>query len=82
MQGLWIDGRRPKSKKEVREVAEEAPERIRVEATSRFGNEYDGPLTGLGVFASVSFVGPDPHTKRNFYGTVSNTDGPKGFVVK
>lgn len=82
MQGLWIDGRRPKSKKEVREVAQSAPERIEVEATSLHGNEYGGKLTELGVFASVSFVGPDPYTSRKFYGTISNTDGPKGYVVK
>ena len=82
LQGIFIDGRRPKSKKEVREVAKSAPSRIEVEATSAFGNEFGGNLTELPVFASVTFVGPDPYQKRDFYGTVSNTDGPKGFVVK
>jgi hypothetical protein len=100
-QGIYIDGRRPKSKKEVKEavaavMAYEAaikpgngsaafivalaihgrtrPTRVRLEATSFFGNEYDGPVEHApdGLYF---FVGPDPHTKRNFYGQVIVKDG-------
>ena len=79
MQGIYIDGRRPKSKKEVKEAVQAGQlDRIDIEATSWFGNEYGGPLTvlvaqavnkGLGV-DTIYFVGPDPHTKRNFYGSL------------
>jgi len=79
MQGLYIDGRRPKSKKEVKEAVQaDQLERLEIEATSWFGNEYGGPLTVLVAQAvnekaapeTIYFVGPDPHTKRNFYGSL------------
>ncbi len=86
-QGLFINGKRPKSKKEVREHidqaynpgliemlgATEAGEylhSLHVEATSFFGNEYDGPLSNNAITNPITFVGPDPHTKRNFYGRI------------
>ena len=78
MQGLRIineEGKlvRPSSKKQVREtLAARGPEAIYVEATSVFGNEYDGRLD-LNGGARVTFVGPDPHTSRRFYGTLTNT---------
>ena len=70
MQGVFIDGRRPRSKKEVKDTIAADPVRVSVEATSVFGNEFDGTVTDLKDGASVSFVGPDPYTKRNFYGTI------------
>ena len=70
MQGIFIGGRRPKSKKEVKEVALTNPEKISIEATSFFGNEYDGSLLDM-PDGTVTFVGPDPYTLRNFYGTLA-----------
>ena len=78
MQGIWIrhnvgsnstPWRRPKSKKEVR-----------FEGTSFDGRDYDGPAEDLPKHMAVHFVGPDPHTKRNFYGTASHAGGK--WVVK
>lgn len=75
MQGLIVKGSRPKSKKEVKEVAAANPNDIYVEATSVFGDEYDGNLESMPA-GTVTFVGPDPYTKRNFYGTlVKSEDG-------
>lgn len=68
MQGVYVNGRRPKSKAEVRRVlAEKGPRAVRLEATSLFGDEYDGPLSEA-PHKTVPFVGPDPRNKRSFYG--------------
>ena len=79
MQGIFIiEGgveRRPKSKKEIRETA---PEQVLIEATSLFGGEYAGRASH--VVGKVYFVGPDPYTKRNFYGTIERVGGK--VVVK
>jgi len=86
MQGIWIDDaetgrrRRPKSKKEVRDTLTTEPERVSFEGTAFDGSDYDGPAEGLPASAAVHFVGPDPFTKRNFYGTASHAGGK--WVVK
>jgi len=87
MQGIWIQEtlsyhvRRPRSKKEVREVVAAEPQRVIVEATSMFGNEPEGPANELENGTTVSFVGPDPYARRNFYGQIiKTTDGR--LVVK
>lgn len=68
MQGIFIAGRRPESKKQVK-AAVMGGEHVSLEATSIFGNEYGGPVTSApdGVYY---FVGPDPYTKRKFYGQI------------
>lgn len=77
--GQWV---RPKSKKMLKEVlAEAGPDGVKIECTT-FGSERTYRLAELAPFCSVTFVGPDPYTDRRFYGTISNTDGPKGFVVR
>lgn len=81
MQGLYVDFKRPRSKKQVREAIASDPHRVGIEATSFFGNEFDGNAADLPTGSTVSFVGPDPHTKRNFYGQlIHTTDGR--WVVK
>lgn len=71
MQGLYINYRRPKSKKEVIEAVKANPSSVSLEATSMFGNEFDGPITEMPDNTSATCVGPDPYTKRNFYLTIS-----------
>ena len=76
MQGLFIQGRRPKSKVEVKRLlADTGTDGISVEATSMFGNEYDGPLSEAPENTTIHFVGPDPYTSRKFYGTITLTNG-------
>lgn len=75
MQGIFIEGRRPKSKKAVREAIAADSRTVRIEATSWFGNEYSGPASNLPSNYTVHFVGPDPHTKRSFYGTLKWKNG-------
>lgn len=74
MQGIFINGSRPKSKKAVKEAIASGTGRVRVEATSWFGDEYDGPVEDMPM-GKIGFVGPDPSTKRNFYGTITRTAG-------
>lgn len=89
MQGIYIltaEGWvRPRSKKQVREIAAEHPERVEIEGTSIFGNEYSGLLSDWPGGRPITFVGPDPYTKRNFYGTIDKlaptAKVPSGFKV-
>jgi hypothetical protein len=67
MQGIYINYNRPKTKKEVLAAVKASPESVSLEATSLFGNEYDGPITEMPVNKMVFVVGPDPYTARNFY---------------
>lgn len=73
MQGIWINGSRPKSKKAIKEALI-AGDEVSLEATSVFGNEYDG-LVADAPEGNYTFVGPDPHNKRNFYGTMTVRSG-------
>lgn len=69
-QGIYVGRGRPTSKKMVKEAVEKDPSKVIVEATSIFGNEYDGRLSEMPITRSVTFVGPDPYTSRKFYGTI------------
>jgi hypothetical protein len=73
MQGVWINGSRPKSKKAIKEALL-AGDEVSLEATSVFGNEYDGLVTDA-PDGNYTIVGPDPHNKRNFYGTMTVRSG-------
>ena len=75
MQGLFIHGKRPASKKAVKEALHTAPDTVSIEATSVFGNEYDGPADLLSEGVSITFVGPDPYTSRKFYGVIKKQGG-------
>lgn len=77
--GIFVNGKRPKSKKEIKESLETGT--IRFEDTSVFQDSFPTPWDGtVCLKGSVStsmpenrayaFVGPCPHTKRSFYGTI------------
>lgn len=74
MQGIWIDGRRPASKKAIAAAVADNPDRVTVEATSLHGGEYNGPASGIRRGSKVYFVGPDPFRSRKFYGTILRDD--------
>lgn len=74
MDGIFIHGRRPKSKKEVKMAVENEPDTVRIECTSAFANDYDG-VVGEAPDGSYAFVGPDPYRARNFYGTITVVGG-------
>lgn len=85
MQGIYVQSEvggnyhRPKSKKQIKElIAAGELHRVYAEATSMFGNEYNGGLDQAPA-GTITFVGPDPYYKRNFYGNI--TVRPDGSVI-
>lgn len=70
MQGIFVHGARPASKAAIRRAVAADPSSVRLEATSMFGNEYDGPVSSA-PDGSYLIVGPDPYSRRNFYGKVT-----------
>jgi hypothetical protein len=77
--GIFINGRRPKTKKEVREACADPGVSVVLENTSLFRNPFAGPLT-TAPDGTYHFVGPDPYTSRKFYGTI--TVAPGKITVK
>lgn len=75
MQGLYIKFRRPKSKAEVRRTIQAGNAAdLSLEATSLFGDEYDGSVVDA-PDGEYHFVGPDPYNSRKFYGTLTVAGG-------
>lgn len=74
MQGIFVNYKRPTSKKQVRELVALGSTAVRLEATSLHGNEYDGPVADA-PDGTYYFVGPDPYTKRSFYGSITVRGG-------
>lgn len=67
MQGIYITGRRPKSKKELREAIA-GGSTVYIEGTDWFGRDYSGDVENMPEGQTIYFVGPDPFTARKFYG--------------
>lgn len=72
--GVFVDGKRPTSKKQVREAIKDNPARVVLEATSWFGNEDSGNLAEI-TNGNYYFCGPDPYTSRKFYGQIIKAGG-------
>lgn len=84
MDGIFIDGVRPRSKKQVKETAIADPRRVAIEGTSMFGSPYSGPVAEAPQ-GEYHFVGPDPYRDRRFYGTIAvivGADGDREVRVK
>jgi hypothetical protein len=83
MQGVRDrSGRRFQSKKALKERAQDYGDdsgTFDLEATSVFGNEYDGPIENA-PNGTYYVVGPDPYTSRKWYAQVIKTDS--GIKVK
>lgn len=78
--GRQLGWRRPKSKKEVRELVKSGNlDCVKVEATSLFGNEYGGLLSEAPTSADITWCGPDPYLKRSHYGNIKY--GANGWAV-
>lgn len=68
MDGIWIGHKRPKFKKNVIEEIEKNPGNVRLQKTTLGSNESI-PIDQLSR-GTYRFVGPDPYSKRVFYGTI------------
>lgn len=69
MDGIYLEGIRPKSKKAVREMVASNPHGVHIECTSMYGG-FSGAITKMANGDRKTFVGPDPYKKRDFYGTI------------
>lgn len=85
MQGVFLFGRRPKSKAEIRRfLSQEAPDLfgLVIEATSIHDDEYDGSLHNADKRETFWVVGPDPRNKRAFYGVISYSSTKERWVIQ
>lgn len=74
MQGIYVNFQRAKTKKALKEAVADPVAHVALEATSMFGNEYDGNLLDA-PNGRYSVVGPDPYTDRRWYATITVADG-------
>ena len=66
--GIYLsNGRRPKSKKEIKETVASGGKVI-IECTSMFGG-YGGDVK-YAPDGTYTFVGPNPYNARKFYGNI------------
>ena len=72
---------RPKTKKELKELVAKDPANIQLEATSQFGDEFDGSLSRAPI-RSYYVVGPDPRHNRSWYAEIIWSDKRKNWIVK
>lgn len=68
MQAVFVEGSRPKTKKALKEAVANG-DRVELEATSAFGNEWSGPVTMMPENKAVPIVGPAP-LNRKWYATI------------
>lgn len=89
-QGVFVNGSRPKTKKalkdQIQKINEDGdPFSVVIQATSLFGNEFDGSLAkalrddNLGPFY---IVGPDPYTSRKWYANIRYDNSQGKWIVK
>ena len=81
-QGVYVNYRRPPTKKALREAVADDPSTVSLEATSMFGNEYDGSLAEASTTQRFTVVGPDPYNKRNWYANIIYDQKKEAWVVK
>lgn len=72
---------RPRTKKELKQQIMKDPSIVHLEATSIFGNEFEGKLS-LAPLTTYSVVGPDPKYKRSWYGTISWSEKSNSWAIK
>ncbi len=73
--GVFIKGRRPKSKKEIKEALATDPKSVSIESTSMFGGDKNFSGTVSETMPEITFAGPCPHTSRKFYGQIGFKGG-------
>ena len=81
MDGTFVNGMRPKSKKAFKEAVKANPKDVAIEITSVFSpDEGIHNLTNMKP-GSYAIVGPDPYHNRKWYGTLTVRENQK-FSVK
>jgi hypothetical protein len=83
--GAYVNGKRPASKKAVREAFAADPNSVEFDKTAGLFDGYGSfqgiaDLDALPAGTTLVLVGPDPERNRKFYGNVVKTS--KGWIVK
>lgn len=89
-QGVFIHGSRPPTKKYLKTAIDQIneggdPFSVVIEATSLFGNEFDGSLA-MAVRQNhrgpFYLVGPDPRNSRKWYANLTYNTEDEKWVLK
>jgi len=77
--GALVNGRRPATKKALREAVKADPASVTFDSTAmmgaRAGDTISCDITDIGAGNTLSVVGPDPYTARNWYASVQVKNG-------
>jgi hypothetical protein len=76
-QGVFIEGRRPKTKAELQQALKENPESVVLDAISAFGYNYYGPITKA-PDGDYFIVGPAPNKGYKWHAKITK----KGDIIK
>lgn len=70
--GAFINGERPRSKKQLKEIMLATPQNVKFDATSMM--EVGRTIRGdeLPVGDKLTVTGPDPYSNRKWYATVTD----------
>ena len=71
--GAFINGRRPASKKALKEALRDAPATVEFDGTSGMGPQCPATPDAIPAGLKLQVTGPDPYTKRVWYATVERT---------
>lgn len=61
---------RCQTKKALKEVVRDIPDKLYLSTTSMFPGGYSGRAVDMPDDLTFTVVGPDPHTRRNWYANV------------
>lgn len=69
------------TKKALKEAAKADPADVTFYSTSQLGAVFNGRLTEIPLGVTLSVVGPDPYTARNWYASITR-DASGKITVK
>jgi hypothetical protein len=75
MQGLWVDGERPLTKKQVIDAVESGNHKVEIEELQFFGSWFSGDIADMQDGDISGCVGPDPFIARDWFCTILKEDG-------
>ena len=77
----YINGgvRNLRTKKSLKDAVKADPTAVTFYSTGMFGDQFNGPVSDLPVGATLTVVGPDPYSKRDWYASV--TRNGKGTIT-
>jgi hypothetical protein len=73
--GARINGERARTKKALREALTTDPSSVVFDPTSMFDSQAEIAGDAIPAGTTLSVVGPDPYARRNWYASVSSSNG-------